>query len=135
MNTPQDLLELAKRLRVSGAEVDLRCAVSRAYYALFHFCNIYHSSLPFPGIAAPSGKGGDHFNLAHKLKNVAPELSKHNPDLAIKSKQLGTVLDALRGQRHDADYDLYKTQTLANCDMVLIAVEKRLLHSTGPVSK
>lgn len=124
MITANELLELAKRLRAGGSEVELRAAASRGYYALFHFAKTFHTQLPEPGRAAPSGAGGDHVDLAHRLKRPARSVEERDPDLASKSKRIGVLLDSARPTRHHADYDLGKPFDVGLADQLIQTTER-----------
>ena len=124
MTTSSDLLELAKRLQQGGSEVELRAAASRAYYALFHFARHFHTLLPEPGNAAPSGAGGDHVDLAHRLKRPAKNVETRFPEQAAKSKRIGVLLDSVRPTRHHADYDLATPFHIALADNVIRTAER-----------
>jgi uncharacterized protein (UPF0332 family) len=98
----EDLLNLACELRSAGAEPHWRSAVSRAYYAVYHGCTDWHKALPMPG-SNTGPAGGVHQQLINRMRN--PDTS--TPDGQRKlSKMLATQLEVLRGQRHQADYNL-----------------------------
>ncbi len=126
MTGPQDLLDLAKSLRQGGGEVELRAAASRAYYAMFHFAKSFHAALPEPGMAASHGAGGDHLDLAHRLKSPAAKISATQPELATKSRRIGILLDSIRPMRHHADYDLGQTFGMDVADTAIATAEKVL---------
>ena len=87
----------AERLALGATEADWRSAVSRAYYAAFHFFREFFLS---HGLDVGGG-AQSHFNLYSGLLNcgfprVAPIASR---------------LDALRAHRVRADYDLRRPIT------------------------
>ena len=88
----QDFLLTARRLLSSAEESDWRSAISRAYYAVFHFgCDFYRAH------GLDLGMGGQvHSNLYIGLNNCG--------HAAVHT--LAGRVDSLRGDRADADYDL-----------------------------
>ena len=89
---PRKFLDLANRLAVGDDEEDWRSAVSRAYYAAFH---VGRELLTAGGFAAPDGPQG-HAYVWLRLANSG--------NRAVV--EAGNQLNALRGQRNRADYDL-----------------------------
>ena len=101
--TKEDLLQLANELLLAANEVQWRAAVSRAYYAAYHGCLVWHAGMPTPGSAGGGKPGGVHQQLLNQLRNGAPEWSASQKFLGrILSAQLG----ALKARRKIADYDL-----------------------------
>jgi uncharacterized protein (UPF0332 family) len=87
-----DIQDTAERLGRGTTEGDWRSAVSRAYYAVFHF---FHLFLQSNGLDI--GRGAQsHFNLYSGLLNCGFRLVA-----AIASR-----IDSLRAHRVWADYDL-----------------------------
>jgi uncharacterized protein (UPF0332 family) len=87
-----DFRDTAERLGQGATEGDWRSAISRAYYAVFHF---FRQFLQSNGLDI--GRGGQsHFNLYSGLLNCGfPQVA------AIASR-----IDGLRAHRVWADYDL-----------------------------
>jgi len=87
-----DFRDSAERLAQGATEGDWRSAISRAYYAVFHF---FHQFLQSNGLDI--GRGGQsHFNVYSGLLNCGfPEVA------AIASR-----IDSMRAHRVWADYDL-----------------------------
>ena len=86
--------DTAERLVRGATEGDWRSAVSRSYYAAFH----YFREL-FLAHSVDVGRGGQsHFNLAKGLVNCGLPLAT----------PFGRRLDDLRIERATADYDLVK---------------------------
>jgi uncharacterized protein (UPF0332 family) len=87
-----DFRDTAGRLAQGATEGDWRSAISRGYYAVFHF---FHEFLLSNGLNV--GRGGQsHFNLYSGLLNCGfPQVA------AIASR-----IDGLRAHRVWADYDL-----------------------------
>jgi hypothetical protein len=86
-------LSQADRLLAANTEVDRRAAVSRAYYAAFHFTRRF--LVERCGILLP--KGTDvHQTLQRCLLNSQND----------RLRDAGMRLESLRGERNRADYDL-----------------------------
>lgn len=84
--------DTAERLAHDATEGDWRSAVSRAYYAVFHFFRKF-----FLTHGVNVGQGGQsHFNLYTGLANCG----------YTSVEKLGEQLDLLRSDRVDADYNL-----------------------------
>lgn len=112
--TKEDLLQLANELLLTVTEVEWRAAVSRAYYAAYHGCRVWHAGMPTPG-SASGQPGGVHQQLLNQMRNGAPEWSTSEKFLGrVLSAQLG----ALKARRKIADYDLNESfdQALAASD-------------------
>jgi uncharacterized protein (UPF0332 family) len=87
----REFLDTAKRLAQGTTEGDWRFAVSRAYYAVFHF---FRAFLARHGL--PLGRGGQsHFNLSAGLTNCGV------PEAAT----IANSLNDLRDFRTRSDYD------------------------------
>ncbi len=99
---PHEFLTLADTLAAMADEASQRSAVSRAYYAAYHRCNIWHDQLPAPGSNAGIA-GGVHQTLINRLKNPAPELPAADK---LRSKSLGMRLEVVKKARKKADYEL-----------------------------
>jgi hypothetical protein len=98
---PPDLLTWAQSVGPSDGEVAFRAAVSRAYYAAYHACRIWHARLPVPG--SSHSHGGRHDELLSQLQHPASACSAPQ---AAKSRQLAAALRDLRSVRVDSDYEL-----------------------------
>ena len=88
----QEFLKTAQRLLTSNTEGDLRSAVSRAYYAVFHS---FREWLKQFGVDIGIG-GSAHSNLYFGLNNCG------DPDVG----RIADRIDALRSERVKSDYDL-----------------------------
>lgn len=95
--TSRDILSSAKNCFSHGNEADLRNAISRAYYAMYHEAR---DSLTSP----PNYAGSQHSNLIGYLKNKSE--NKLEPYDSFKLKLLGYQLDQQRRARTDADYEI-----------------------------
>lgn len=90
--TGKDFLSLAVRLSASAAEAELRSAVSRAYYGVFHTA---HALLAGFGVDLPTSADA-HEKLRYCLDAGGTE----------DSQLASTKLDILRRDRNKADYSL-----------------------------
>jgi uncharacterized protein (UPF0332 family) len=95
--TGRDFLTVAKQLADASTESAWRSAISRAYYAAFHVARELLEDLRF---AVPHADRA-HVYLSRRLAN-----SGHT-----QTQQAGTDLNALRGDRNQADYDLHRSVT------------------------
>src|SRR5437870_164113 len=86
-----DFQDTAERLAQGSTEGDWRSAISRGYYAVFHF---FHEFLLSNGVDV--GRGGQsHFNLYSGLLNCGfPQIAS-----------IASRIDGLRAHRVWADYD------------------------------
>jgi len=95
--TGRDFLAVAKQLAAGGTEAEWRSAVSRAYYATFHAARELLEELSF---AVPRADRA-HAYLSRRLANCGE----------AQTRRAGTDLNALRGDRNQADYDLNRPVT------------------------
>ena len=123
MITADDIADLARNLGTQTAnEVRIRCGVSRAYYAAFHYCekaaNQFCNQLPD---SDKEGRG-DHSKLYVRLE-------KHSNDTSNEDNLRKMAAEArnLRTLRVDADYHLEKTLDLKS--------HGRSLHYMNQVKK
>ena len=91
----RDFLSVADTLMAGQSEAEWRSAVSRAYYAAFHVARQFLLRCEFQ---APTSDRA-HAYLWLRLSNCG------SPNLS----QAGERLNALRGSRNAADYDLERT--------------------------
>lgn len=99
---PRDLLTFANALLAGAGEVELRGAVSRAYYAAYHATLPIASTLP-----ATRTDGGVHVQQVARLKQCPK-----NERCATQIKMLGRLLEQERLNRKLADYDLDRAVTI-----------------------
>lgn len=100
--TAEDLLDWAFNANDQD-EADKRAIISRAYYAAYHRCLVWHSSLrPYLGTHGPNR--GEHEKLIAQLQN--PHLMLP-PSKRARSKDLGDRLADLKDLRTLADYRLH----------------------------
>jgi uncharacterized protein (UPF0332 family) len=95
--TGREFLAVAKQLAAGSTEGEWRSSISRSYYAAFHVARELLEDLKF---AVPRAERA-HVYLSRRLAN-----SGHGP-----VGQAGTDLNALRGDRNQADYDLHRPVT------------------------
>jgi len=88
----RDFLEVAKNLVKSQFEASIRSAVSRAYYAVLNSANELLLTLGFSVERGP----GVHGQVRNRLSNCGVENLAGFPG----------ILDELRAQRNDADYNM-----------------------------
>ena len=104
------LLDFARQLAQTEDEVQLRTAVSKAYYYAYHDCMTWMQSLPGVGLAATNG--GVHLVLASRLKSLQQPCTEADRK---RGKQKAYALASLKEKRTMADYHLGAsvTQSLA----------------------
>jgi hypothetical protein len=90
--TGRDFLSLAHQLAAAGTEAAWRTAVSRAYYAAFHYAREFLEDLSFTVPRADLA----HKYLIFRLSNCGD----------VQVEQAAHDLDILRGLRNQADYEL-----------------------------
>lgn len=104
----EDFLAFAKALP-EDCEINLRNAISRAYYAAYHGClEIYR--------ADNSADGGVHSKLIAGLKNSSVQ----------KDRQRGFILEQLKSLRTTADYYLSESIDLKDKQMAIKQTERLL---------
>lgn len=102
---PQDLLESAKRLAALSNEADTRSAVSRSYYCSYHEASAVAETLPDHHNMA-NIKGGMHERLAKKLAEFPLKMIGFTEDQSRIIRSVGVMLNQLKTQRRQADYEL-----------------------------
>jgi len=117
--TGREFLTVANRLAGAGTEAEWRSAISRAYYAAFHAARELMEDLRF---AVPRADRA-HAYLSRRLANCG------HP----QTQQAGMDLNALRGDRNQADYDLHRSVTapLAMLHVRLAEQIVRVLDAAG----
>lgn len=96
--TGRDFLAIARQLASGSTEAEWRSAISRAYYATFHVARELLEDLSF---AVPHADRA-HVYLSRRLANCG-----HS-----QTQRAGADLNALRGDRNQADYDLHRPVTM-----------------------
>jgi uncharacterized protein (UPF0332 family) len=95
--TGREFLTVAQQLAGTSTEAQWRSAISRAYYAAFHVARELLEDLRFVVPRADRA----HTYLSRRLANCGH----------TQAQQAGTNLNALRGDRNQADYDLHRSVT------------------------
>ncbi|MGJ4888839.1 hypothetical protein ACQR1Y_11625 [Bradyrhizobium sp. HKCCYLRH3099] len=114
---PNELLLQADALAApaSATQVDLRRAISAAYYAVFHFCLTFAADM----VCGSAVRSSDRYRHVYRsidhstLRNLCDKLRKTSPkDIAIApSMGFGNISDfariavTLQELRHRAEYD------------------------------
>jgi uncharacterized protein (UPF0332 family) len=117
--TGREFLTVAQQLAGASTEAEWRSAISRAYYAAFHVARELLEDLRF---AVPRADRA-HAYLSRRLANCGH----------ARTQQAGTDLNALRGDRNQADYDLHRpvTAQLATLHVRLAEQIVRFLDAAG----
>ncbi|WP_374088023.1 hypothetical protein [Methylomicrobium lacus] len=102
-----DFLDFAKSLP-EASEINLRNAMSRAFYAAFHGCGLKYSS------AFSNADVGSHEKLIQALQKSP----------ASEDRAIGYMLSQLKGFRVIADYKLTLDVTIADKNTSLLQTEK-----------
>lgn len=105
-----DILASAEALAAGDAEIDWRNSVSRAYYAAYHRAQDSANVCP----------DNSHFKMgSHEALSNRFELhGKHG------AKSISIVLQAMKRNRHQADYDLADTFDRNICSEQIAACKK-----------
>ena len=88
-------------LTPTASEIEIRVAISRAYYCAYHSAKDFHNGLDSPG-SAGAGNCGVHETLIRQLINPTIKSTK----LRSKSRSIGYLCRSLKSEREAADYDL-----------------------------
>src|SRR5262245_33635162 len=94
MMSRDEFLRTAHRLLAGATEGDWRSAVSRAYYAVFHFCRLWFQANGLP----LRRSGADHHFIYQCLNN-----SGHASVVALANR-----FPDLQRRRTGADYELHQ---------------------------
>jgi hypothetical protein len=92
---PAAFLHIAQQWQVSDSEAERRTSIGRSYYTLF---NILRQSLSSRGVTF-SFRATDHGVLVDYLTRCSNQ----------EAARIGGILNNLRVQRNDADYDMNLT--------------------------
>ena len=123
MALPEELVEYAEALLARNPppnEVEIRAAVSRAYYGAYHACTEFEKALPFMGreIDRP---GGVHERLVQRLGHPDVRL---RADINVLSRRLSALLRQAREERERADYRLAEKFSLSQADVAVIRARR-----------
>lgn len=115
-----DLITFAEHLVADEQqqETGFRAALSRAYYAAYHDCLVWHERLPAPGSLGPgpSNGSGIHAQLCSRLSNPDSSISASDK---TKSRQRAYALRNLRDRRTKADYQLNESLTISEAKQAI----------------
>lgn len=102
MITADDIADLARNLVTQTAnEVRIRCGVSRAYYAAFHYCDSAANSFCNQLTDSEKEGRGDHSKLYLRLEKHGKHTANDN-----NLKLMAAEARKLRSLRLEADYVL-----------------------------
>lgn len=102
MITADDIADLARNLVTETAkEARIRCGVSRAYYAAFHYCRTAANTWCNPLTKADKKGRGEHAQLYHQLKNYSKDALK-----VISLRTMAAEAGKLKDLRVESDYKL-----------------------------
>jgi uncharacterized protein (UPF0332 family) len=119
---PENFLTLATKLAPSKEEIERRCAVSRAYYAAFHWARELVTKCPPIDFGAE--KVGSHERVLRRLRAY-----RESKD-ALKAAY---ILADLKTKREGADYDLTGDVTAEDASQALMIAERvKALLETMP---
>lgn len=105
MITADDIADLARKLVGDTAtEVRIRCGVSRAYYAAFHYCETAANSFCSALSDADREDRGNHAQLYYRLENLS-----NDDAIANNLKLMAAEAKKLRTLRVRSDYHLNDT--------------------------
>jgi uncharacterized protein (UPF0332 family) len=107
-----DFLDSAKYLFLKGDEIGYRCAISRAYYSMFHESLASLQSVP-------NYSSNHHKNLIGYM--TTPSEHKLEPYDSMSIKVLGYNLRQLREARNEADYHI--SEVTVSQGMAELAIE------------
>lgn len=106
MTSAQEFVEYAEsvvaRDKSAVSSVELRSAVSRAYYGAYHTCLQFEASLAIVGRESDR-PGGVHEKLLQRLGSPDSRLSDA---IKLTSRRLSALLRQSREERERADYHL-----------------------------
>lgn len=107
----EEFLDSARINIGEAREIDLRNAISRAYYAMFHLASEAERLCP----VVPAGRSGVHAAL---IKRFSSTPRKGFPG-GSKARQVGVLLGYARTHRVTADYHL-------TCDVAAAALREQI---------
>lgn len=126
--TPADLKKFGEKFSVeTSEEVELRAAISRAYYCAFHTCLSFVSRLPESANARADAKHVTHQELIDRLREwKAAGLHPKLADMAVQKGSLWRAVEAARDYRIKADYRLGDAASLSDAQTQNERVKKIL---------
>lgn len=106
MTSAQEFIEYAESVIAREQEtlnsVEIRSAVSRAYYGAYHACLQFEASLTYVGRES-NRPGGIHEKLIQRLGSPDSRLAE---PVKLRSRKLSALLRQSREERERADYHL-----------------------------
>ncbi len=109
---PTDFLKIASDMQCSSEEAGVRTAVGRAYYAVFNYIRAY---LVENNIVLPNKNVHQNLYLCVRNSGIAG------------MRGVGEAIDDLRGDRHDADYEMESTRWKEKtCEMLVLKARSTL---------
>ena len=122
-----DIYKIAEKLSASAdCEAEFRAVIGRAYYSAYHKCNEFHSALPSPGLEPDSNQGA-HAKLIKRLGS--PTVT--NGEVKKQSKMLSYMLQTLKKDRTDADYELSLDIALPDAKRSVLDAGKIIALASG----
>lgn len=121
MANPEELFKAAKCItEIAVSDPLCRAAISRIYYASFHFC--YRYNLALPHIGSVGYANGRHNQLISQLMNPSKKTHKQkNSESAAVGKMLLLLL--LCAKRVEADYSLNKQVCIEDMTLCLTTAD------------
>ncbi|MCZ6629168.1 MAG: hypothetical protein O7E56_13185, partial [SAR324 cluster bacterium] len=114
----EELLAYAEELILQPAEISIRNAAGRAFYAAYHACSPINERLD-PGLKF---KEGTH----QKLIRLFTEYDGADDETSGKVRALGWMYKQVRDLRSKTDYEIEMEFTLAEAQ-VLLGTAKRIV--------
>ncbi|MCZ6841903.1 MAG: hypothetical protein O7G32_03620 [SAR324 cluster bacterium] len=124
--TPEELLAYAESLIQQPAEISIRNAAGRAFYAAYHACSPINERLD-PGLKF---KEGTH----QKLIRLFTEYHGADDDTSRKVRILGAMYRQVRDLRSKADYEIDSEFTLGEAQ-VLLGTARRIIDRTVELNR
>ena len=104
MTTADEIADLARNLGGPTAnEVRIRCGISRAYYAAFHYCEMAANNFCEQLPESDKKDRGNHSQLYVRLENHSKSRANE-----LNLKKMAAEAQNLKNLRVDADYHLNK---------------------------
>lgn len=127
--SPEDILEVARKLSKEDAEPAHRSSVSRAYYCAYHLALQYEDTLP--AVGDEQGARGSHERLINRLRNPSKQCDDGQ---AKTSRKIGTALDGLKSRRVDAEYMILRGSVDSVTAQQAVADAGRLLRTVKAIA-
>lgn len=129
-----DLVELAKKMLADDpSETEIRSAVSRAYYGLFHCAHdIIGGRLPKTNPKTGERyRGGTHAQLSQHVLTCSEDFAGQKKAFL---QRLSVKLKMNHNLRCKADYELQKEITLVHADMIMKDISS-LIHEAEHIAR